>query len=276
MNRRHIFCVLFAAWIVMMAATGCFIKRAPGTGSGIQPPPVADTAPPPEPPRMIVHKVSGSGNATLFAARVEWTGVDVAPWTIKRWTIMRDKTAQTQSMLVVETQTFEIKPGEVRTLQVRAVPLDPDKPPARHLIVDYEGMPEYELTTEIASPTVKTLAAAIERVDLAVEEMLQLVEFVGQSIEYKPEYRDKVEPYLAIVVWEFSGEKPRPYIEKPVIEASVIVGLASGMNGEGYAAYLQKKLPGLSLKDAKNEAKRIRPRVNALLEMAGLDARLER
>jgi hypothetical protein len=48
------------------------------------------------------------------------------------------------------------------------------------------------------------------------------------------------------------------------------------MSVKDYANYLQKKVAGLSAVEAQREANRLAPRVNRLLELAALDARLRR
>jgi hypothetical protein len=266
---------LFVLVAVSLVLTGGCIRRAPNgapTAPGSAVPDPATLAPPQ--PEMRLVKVSGAGKADMFSARLVWTGKDPEPWTVKRWTLMHDKTGQTQSMIVIEEQTFSIKPGETRTVQVKSVPLDPSKPPARHLIVEYEGMPVYELTRQTADAKVNQFIQGVERFENDLTGMMAKVKFVGQSIEYAPADRAAVEPFLEIIVWDLSGDTPEPYIEQPVIEAALVTAMAGGMSLADFATFLQRKVAGLSVKDAAGEARRLRPRVNALLEYAGFAARL--
>lgn len=263
-----VFALIFLGWLTV-TATGCFIKRAPNSGPESDMGIVGDFVPPPR-PEMITHKVAGSGKGDTFTVTLEWTGPEVQPWTINRWTVMRDRTDQTQSMLVIEDQTFEVKPNEKRTVQVKAIPITAGKPPARHLIVDYEGMPVYVLTTEIVEPALQSVIDGVGRVEGATTEMMSLVKFVGDSLEYAPGDRDKVEPYLEIIVWDLNADPPQPYIEKAVIEAALVAAVAGGITANEYATFLQTKVPGLKTKDALKEIKRLRNRVNALLNYSGV------
>lgn len=276
-QRLHLHILIFLLLaIAMLFPTACFIRRAPQTGMepATEPENTPATSPQPKSAEMRVLKVSGAGNSNIFAVKLEWTGDKPAEWKINRWTVMWDQTGQTQSMLVVEDQTFTINPGEPRTVQVKAIPLDPAKPAARHLIVDYEGMPVYVLTKEIPNPDAKKVIASLDTIDAALRQMIPLVRFVGSSIEYSPKDRGKIEPYLEVVVWNMDGDKPTPYIEQTVIEDALVVAIAGGMTEAGFNSFLQSRYPGISSKDAAGELRRLKPKINRLLELAGTEARI--
>jgi hypothetical protein len=179
-------------------------------------------------------------------------------------------------MIVVEDQVFTIAPGEPHTVQVKALPINPEKEPARNLVIDYPGMPVYQLTEQIVDPRVQAIDDALQRLDRAFADMLPLVKFRGSSIEYLPKDRAKIDPYLELATWDLSGMQPRPYLEQETIEAALVVAFAGGMSVKDYASYLQKKIAGLAAGAALKEAQRLQPKVNKFLGFAKLDVRLKK
>jgi hypothetical protein len=287
MNKRFAFLLLTVALALLLTAAVSCVKRGPESGLG-QPPPAPTKAPAPAPapiapppatsanPELKVLKVSGAGagQTGIFVVKLQWNGDKPTDWTIKKWTMMRDKTDQTQSMLVIEDQSFPVKPGEPTVATVRAIPINPTKEPPRNLIVEYAGMPVYELTDKIEDPKVRALQGAIEKVNQAFVQMMPLVRIVGDSVQYAPKDRAKVEPYLSIALWDLSGAKPRPYIEPTVLEGAFVVAFSGGMTQRGLASFIQKKSAGITERNAIQEAARIAGPINRLLDIAGLDARL--
>jgi len=267
--------ILILILALSLTIFGC-IKRAPGPGGtdqAIAEP--APTPPPPPAPEMKIIKISGLNAKNRFQVKLEWTGPEPESWKINRWMMMRDTTGQTQSLLVIFDQEFMIRPGEPRYLNVQAVCINPALPPARPLIIEYEGAPHYELTNEIPNPDIVKVITAVESVETGMEAMMPRLTFSGEYYELSnPQPMDKV--YLDIVIWDLTGSTPRPFISQTVIEGAVIVAAHGGMSSADYATYLQKLIPGLTQGDARAEVKRNRKRINTLLTLAGLAAQLKR
>ncbi|HPM77239.1 MAG TPA: hypothetical protein PK961_09120 [bacterium] len=265
--------LLFLLAMVFLATGFTTCQQTAGPDEALTAPPVAATPAPPPAPKLTLLKVSGAGFKNRFRARLQWNGDQPTKWTVKRWSMMVDRTDQTQSMLVLADQSFTVAPGEPRDIFVEAMCVNPDKPAPRHLIVEYEGAPKYELTQTIDQPIVRSIVNAVAEVEDGMQAVLPKLTFRGDRYEYSPRAlsaRDR--QYLELVLWEIDGDKPLPYLEEDMIRSAIIVGVSGGMSVESYLAYLQQM--GLTKDEARTDHKRLVARVNLLLEMAGLEGRL--
>lgn len=260
--------------VALLLATGfttCQKNASPDAMSNA--PPVATPSPPP--PELKVIKISGAGFKNRFRVRVQWNGDKPTRWAVKRWMMMRDLTDQTQSMLVLANQTFLVRPGEPRDLFIQAMCVKPDKPAPRHLIVEYEGAPIYKLTDRIEDPILQSIVNTVTEVEQGMHLVVPKLTFRGDRYEYSPRALSKRDKqYLALVLWEIDGDKPEPYLEEPMIQSAIIVALYGGMSAKEYTTYLEKM--GLTAQEARSDHKRMRPRINLLLELAGLEGRLSK
>ncbi len=243
------------------------------TETQITPTPPPATPTPPATPQLKLLKVSGTGAKSKFRVKVQWNGEEPTFWKVKRWTVMRDLTNQTQSMLVVEEQAFEIQPGEPRNIDVRGVCINPTLPPARQLLVDYPGAPQYVLTNEIPVPAVKQVIATIMEVEAALPAMMPRLRFKRNTVELV-QPRPREESYLGVVVWDQSVSPPLPHLDQNVVEAAVVVAAAGGMTVAEYSTHLQRSVPGSSSTDTTALAREVADQVNKLLGLANLSARL--
>lgn len=268
--------IALAAVLLLSLATSGVTCRPPGSGEpAVTPTPPELTPTPPPQPQLRVIKISGSGEKNKFRVKLKWDGEGTTIWKIKRWTVMRDLTNQTQSMLVINEQAFEIEPGEPRLIFVLAVCINPELPAARQLLVDYPGAPRYVLTDEIPNPRVQTLVEAIGKVEAGIEAMRPRLRFRRNTVELtRPQPGE--EAYLQVVVWDQSVTPPRPYLEENVIEAAVVVAAAGGMTLADYSIHLQKTIPGADAGETLSLATQIQDRVNKLLALAGLSERLRK
>ncbi|HPQ70010.1 MAG TPA: hypothetical protein PKW95_12850 [bacterium] len=265
--------LLFLLAMVFLATGFTTCQKTTGPDEAISAPPVAVTPTPPPAPTLTLVKVSGMGAKNRFRVRMQWNGDKPTKWTVKRWTMMVDRTGQTQSMLVLADQSFQIQPGEPRDLAIDAMCVNPDKPAPRHLIVDYEGAPKYELTQTIDDPTIAAIVNTVAEVEDGMKAVLPKLTFRGDRYEYSPRAlsaRDR--QYLELVLWEIDGDKPIPYLEEDMIRSAIIVAVSGGMSVNDYLTYLQQM--GLTKDEAHTDHKRLVARVNLMLEMAGLEGRL--
>lgn len=272
--------VLLVAVMIFLTLPACppfgSGRSAPGDGMEAAATPTAPPTPtPPPPPELKILKISGAGAKNKFRVKLQWNGDEPTIWRVERWTLMQDITEQTQSMLVLNEQAFEIRGGEPRIIYVPAICINPEKPPARHLLVDYEGAPVYLLTTDIPDQHIRAVIDTIEKVEAELEALLPRLRFIGNSYELRePQPNDEL--HLSLVVWDLSGEEPYPYIREEAIEAALIVAAKRGMTYNDYVVYLQRTIPGVDKKDALRLIREVQPTVNKLLTLAGLAERLTR
>jgi hypothetical protein len=273
-----------AALLIGLSVSAVTCRPSAPASPAITPTPTAEEAAaaaaaraptPPPPPQLQVLKVSGSGEKGKFRVKLQWNGEGRGMWKIKRWTVMRDLTNQTQSMLVLTDQAFEVDAGDPQLIFVVAVCINPNLPPARQLLVEYPGAPQYVLTDEIPHPKVKAVVDTIKEVEAALPQMMSRLRFRHNTVELVSP-RGREPDYLQVVVWDQSVEPPRPYLDDNVIEAAVVVASSGGMTAAEYAIHLQRTIPGSTTGETQRLANRIADQVNRLLALAGLSERLRK
>jgi len=272
--RKIVPLILLAFLAAITTGFSMCAPRAPLPGEGVSAPTPPTTPPLPPEPELKIVKVAGNGKKNQFTVKLAWNGKDPTEWKIARWTLMRDRTNQSQSLLVLSDQVFKVESGEYRLVTVNATCINPDKPPARALIVDYPGMPIYELTTKIEDNKVAALIQAVQEVGYGMQAMMPRLKFLrsGEVELTKPQPKEDL--YLNIVNWDASAQPPIPYVAEDVIDAALVVTVSGGMDSAKFVQYFQGKHPGVSAKDSQREMTRLQPQVNKLLQLANLSERL--
>lgn len=280
--RKRLKLLLFTACLLLYAGLiAACVSRAT-----VQPTPAAEkpamapnTKPVPKLPKaelkiLKVHGV-GSGRTDAFLVKLQWTGKEPTTWKVSRGAALHDKTGQSQTLLVIRDQSFEIRPGEPTTVQVQAISIgDFSKQAPKNLIIDYEGMPVYQLTSRLENEPALQALDKIDTLNAGLEQMKKVVEIKGTTIEYEPKDTKLVAPYLEIVKWDMNVKPPRPYIEDTVLKTLFAV-LMRNQNAVSQAEF-KSILQELGIAVPEDEAQRIRQTTNKALSIVGSKIHLDK
>jgi len=269
-------CLLLAVMLIGACVKQGTVQPSPATE---RPAMAEDTRPVPKLPKaelkvLKVHGI-GSGRTDAFLVKLQWTGKEPTTWTIGKGSAMQDKTNQSQTLLVLTDQTFEIRPGEPTTVQVKAISVgDFNKPAPKNLIIDYKGMPVYHLTGRLENETALQALEKIEMLHSGLEQMKKVVEIKGTTIEYEPKDKQLVAPYLEIVKWDMSVKPPNPYLDETVSKILFAV-LMRNQNPVSFTEF-KNILQEIGIAVPEQEAHRLRQVVNKALGLVGSKIHLDK